>query len=384
MSGIYIHIPFCKQACSYCDFYFVTRKKLIPAFLDTLIHEVRLAGKKHKSDPESRPLQTIYLGGGTPSRLTSGQLYRLVQAFHEYFDLSRLREFTIEVNPEDLSPKWLANVKQLGVTRLSMGIQTFQPDLLHFMNRAHSSGQAEHALELVADAGFDSFSVDLIYGNPGQTRNQIIDDINRLMVFEPPHVSAYSLTIEPKTRLGKQYQLGRLQPMDDDEVADQARLIKDTLAEYEILQYEVSNYARFGHKAVHNSAYWSHENYLGFGPAAHSMTWSADGKTATRRHHPPDLHQYEDHIRSNNPEAGSQETLTLNTLAEERIMMGLRTTDGVSLDELLNRYSYKLSDRQKNRLATFQEEGLMEESDSLRLTDKGMAIADTITLQLLR
>ncbi|TVQ68669.1 MAG: radical SAM family heme chaperone HemW, partial [Balneolaceae bacterium] len=281
MSGIYIHIPFCKQACSYCDFYFVTRDRLIPEFVDALVHEITAVPAGDGSPFPGDAVRTLYLGGGTPSRLPLSQLERIFDALHRHFDLSGLTECTAEMNPEDVTAELLAGLRGLGVTRLSMGIQSFQPELLEFMHRAHSAPEAHRALESVVRAGFTSFSVDLIYGCPGQTEAQLQDDLDQLLAYDPPHLSAYSLTIEPRTRLGKQAELGRLKPADDETVVRQSRLIRDVLGANGIHQYEISNYARHGHEAEHNSAYWCHENYLGMGPAAHSFYWPGAGEQRT-------------------------------------------------------------------------------------------------------
>ncbi len=394
MSGIYIHIPFCKQACSYCDFYFVTRDQLIPIFVDALVNEIM-------SDTilpdfcsfSSEPMQTIYLGGGTPSRLSLDQFERLIDVLRQRFDLSRLCEFTVEVNPEDISAGYLHGLKHLGVTRLSIGVQSFQPDLLEFMHRAHTSRQAHHALELVSDTGFTSFSVDLIFGNPRQTMKQLRDDLRQLLAYRPPHISAYALSIEPKTRLGKQHKLGRLKPADDDDVAAQFHLIREKLEKHDIRQYEVSNFAKHGHEAVHNSAYWQHENYLGLGPAAHSFFWAGDRKSAIRFNNSPDIHAYGQVFASQNPKKvnqpeiresfAGQESLTLQTLANERIMMGLRTREGVSESELSSRYNYSLNITQRKQLELFRKEGLVAPVDPLRLTAKGIVLVDAIILKLL-
>ncbi len=377
MSGLYIHIPFCKQACSYCDFYFVTREQLMPAFMSALIKEVRSPGLWNDQ------YRTLYVGGGTPSRLASTPFLRLVDALNENMDFSYMREFTVEVNPEDVTDNWLYDLKHSGVTRLSMGIQSFQPHLLTFLHRAHTANQARRALEKVASAGFKSFSVDFIYGIPGQTMDQLNNDLRQLMEYHPPHVSAYSLTIEPKTRLGKQYKLGRLRPVSDEVVVGQSVQIRETLEGQGIRQYEISNYAVPGHESVHNSACWRHENYLGLGPAAHSFYWSQGANKAIRRFHPPDIHTYLREGRSQKFLEKNMETLSLETLARERLMMGLRTKEGVSEEELSVRYGYSLSMAQKKQIVTYRKEGLMEPDDPLRLTDKGLLLADAVTLQLI-
>lgn len=426
MSGIYIHIPFCKQACSYCDFYFVTRDRLIPEFVDALVQEISAVPVHDGSPFPSDPLRTLYMGGGTPSRLPVAQLERIFEALHRRFDLSGLTETTVEVNPEDVTADLLLGLRDMGVTRLSMGIQTFQPGLLEFMHRAHTSAQARKALDAVCDAGFFSWSADVIYGCPGQTEAQLQDDLDQLLSYDPPHLSAYSLTIEPRTRLGKQADLGRLDPADDETMVRQARLIRDALNANGIHQYEISNYARHGHEAEHNSAYWSHENYLGLGPAAHSFYWPAGSDIALRWYHPSDIHTWARLVRSETyrkwvdaavggtiqampcddtstisdptvkkappqPYAASPiapgglefEQLSLATLAGERLMTGLRTRSGVEPDELATRYGKPLSVSQRRHIDSFRNRGLVVPDDPLRLTDHGYALADAIILRMM-
>lgn len=436
MSGIYIHIPFCKQACSYCDFYFVTRERLIPEFLNALIQEVNSVPVQDGSPFPSDPVQTVYIGGGTPSRLSEIQIQRLFEALQRHFDLSALTECTFEVNPEDVSTDWLSNLKKLGVTRLSMGVQSFQPDLLAFMHRAHTADQAHRALEQVRDAGFPTFSVDLIYGCPDQDLNQLREDMRLLMYYRPPHVSAYSLTIEPRTRLGRQAALGRLEPAGDEKILAQMQFVRQTLAGHGIHQYEISNYAAPGDEAVHNTAYWRHENYLGLGPAAHSFYWSRGGREAVRWYNPADIHTYgrmvrfphalnrfvgstsvdkaaetaesqetkgmagmaemakkaksvekTDSLSDRHDTAGSAsataEILSLKTLAGERLLTGLRTVSGIHPDELQNRYGHPLSTTQWQQIAQLRNQGLMVPGNPLRLTETGMNLSDAITLRLM-
>jgi oxygen-independent coproporphyrinogen III oxidase len=433
MSGIYIHIPFCKQACSYCDFYFVTRDRLIPEFVDALVQEISAVSVHNSSPFPADPLRTLYLGGGTPSRLPLAQLERIFEALHRRFDLAGLTEITVEVNPEDVTTELLAGLRAMGVTRLSMGIQTFQPELLDFMHRAHTSVQARKALEAVAEAGFTSWSADLIYGCPEQTDAQLADDLEQLLAYRPPHISAYSLTIEPRTRLGKQAGLGRLNPADDESVVRQARMIRDKLGSGGLERYEISNYAAPGQEAQHNSAYWRHENYLGMGPAAHSFYWPAGGDSAMRWYHPPDIHKWARSVQSaafrlwmdaavggprkwrdigmdeaalraagfsgsNPPDTKAEqpspsaqattdgldaEKLSLATLAGERLMTGLRTRTGVEPDEFSTRYGQPLSPSQLKGVAEFRNRGLMAVDDPLRLTAQGFELADAVIVRLL-
>jgi oxygen-independent coproporphyrinogen-3 oxidase len=402
--GIYIHVPFCRQACSYCDFYFVTRQQLIPAYTEALLSELRFAGPKfihqlseyvvRESKPEtghetpaSSPseqvavenesarvetptpttqpqpqLVSVYFGGGTPSRLPASAIARIMETIDQVHSLSHIQEVTLEANPDDVTSKdYLLTLKSAGITRLSMGVQSFNPDLLKFMHRAHSAYEARRSLELIRDSGFDSFTVDLIYGNPGQTLEMLDEDITELLRFDPPHVSAYALTIEPNTRLGKYAKLGRLHEPDDSMVSSHMSRVSEQLADHGLYRYEVSNFARPGHEAVHNSNYWEHVPYLGAGPGAHSLLTFSEGASilnAKRWENEPDLKQYID--SGGQIPRFNEETLDANSLAEERLMMGLRTRKGIAVDELVHRYGYRFNPEQLQFIEKQCLEGRME------------------------
>ncbi len=364
MAGLYLHIPFCRQACSYCDFYFVTKTDKMSAFVDALCTEIR-------STAWEKPIQTIYFGGGTPSRLPISELARVFEALHAVYDLSAVEEITLEANPDDVSAAYLADLKSLGVTRLSMGVQSFSEERLRFMNRAHNAHEAKRCLQLLNEAGFSTWTADLIYGNPGQSIDELKTDIDTLLSFDPPHVSAYALTIEPRTRLGKQLELGKLTETDDAMVAAHMEVVAQTLSRARLARYEVSNFAKPGHEALHNSRYWSHEPYLGLGPAAHSF----DG--ARRWSNVRDLARY---VASGGFLLRDDlETLTSTQMAEERLMMGLRTREGLTRTELRERYGYDLGD-----VRGLVAQGWMEDdSERIRLTSSGYALADAITLKII-
>lgn len=374
MSGIYLHIPFCKQACSYCDFYFVTRTKQKEAFVRCLIREIRNYRDTRYAE---EPIETIYFGGGTPSLLTVGELEGIFEALSKTFEL-QLQEATLEMNPDDVTAEYLEGLHQVGISRASMGIQSFDPDLLKAMNRAHSREEAIASLELLHDSGFATFTVDLIYGNPGQTLGQLEDDIDLLLDYDPVHISAYALTIEPGTRLGKQVALGRIVPPEDDKVAGHFELLNEKLKQAGIHRYEVSNYCQPGHRAAHNSNYWKHRNYLGMGPGAHSFWW---GEEAQRWENPADLQQYtSEGITQISDRA---EILNYQQLAEERIMMGLRTSEGTRFEELEERYQYELNEAQMHYLNRKESEGKVTLDESIQLTEKGILLADAIILDLI-
>ena len=377
MSGLYLHIPFCKQACSYCDFYFVTRQDQKQQFVDSLIREIH---SKKNTRYTSDKVKTIYFGGGTPSLLSPKQIEQILEAINQIFELS-LEEVTLEMNPDDVSKEYLEGLRSAGVTRASMGVQTFDQQLLNFMNRAHSREEALHCLEVLSSSGINSYTVDLIYGNPNQTLEMLGKDIDELLSFRPPHISAYSLTIEPRTRLGKQLQLGRLVPPEDDQVASHFDLVESRLKKAGIHQYEVSNFAKAGFEAKHNSAYWSHENYLGLGPGAHSFWWNNEDESAERWNNEPDLKSY---LNEGWGSRNELEQLNKKDLAEERLMLGLRTVEGLNLIKMEKRYDFKFNSNQEAYLHRKVKEGKVVLSESqLHLTKEGLKIADAITLDLL-
>ena len=377
MPGIYIHIPFCKQACSYCDFYFLTRGELKDPFVEALIQEIKSYGEHPFSDQE---ISTIYFGGGTPSQLEISQLKKIFAALENTFNLNTV-EVTLEMNPDDVSADYLNGLLDLGVNRASMGVQSFDEKLLQFMHRAHSSDEALKALELLHKTGFPAFTADLIYGNPGQKAESLREDVKKLLEFSPPHVSAYSLTIEPGTRLGKQAKLGRLKEADDETVSLHFDIVTDMLAEAGIEQYEVSNFAKPGKEAVHNSSYWQHENYLGLGPSAHSLFWRSD-TMAERWSNRRDLKLYLDQKCDQVKE--EKEILDLNALAEERLMLGLRTKKGISVQNLREKYGYKLSEAQKEWMLEQDKKGYIVTGEhSISLTREGLKIADYLVLELI-
>ncbi len=377
MSGIYLHIPFCKQACSYCDFYFVTQHHQKKEFVGRLIKEIKSYSDSRFTEEK---VETIYFGGGTPSLLEAGEIEQILNAIFQTFDLE-LKEVTLEMNPDDVTKVYLQDIHAAGINRASMGVQTFNESLLKFMHRAHTSGEALHCLELLANSEFENFTVDLIYGNPDQSLKMLEKDIDQVLKFSPPHVSAYSLTIEPKTRLGKQLELGRLIPAGDEDVAKHFDMISEKLAKAGIQHYEVSNFAKPGKEALHNSAYWNHKNYLGFGPAAHSFWWNENNLSAKRWSNARDMKGYILQERFSNE---IEEELDISTLFEEKLMLGLRTVEGVNTFELSKKYDAELSEKQLEYLQMRQKEGkAIVDETGFRLTEEGLKISDAIVLDLI-
>ena len=348
------------------------------SYIDRLLDEIDFTLKTFAN---GRKLQTIYFGGGTPSRLDLFNLDRIISRIDAIVGLEHVAEITFEANPDDIQKEYLLGLKKIGITRLSMGVQSFDPGLLKFMNRAHTSDEAKNSIQLIHDVGFKTFTCDLIYGNPNQSLKSLKQDIDTLLSFNPPHVSAYALTIEPGTRLGKYHQLGRLNPLEDDMVVEHMNTVSDTFKEHGIFRYEVSNFARVGHESVHNSNYWNHTPYLGLGPGAHSMDYKTDsaGKIlgGFRSNNAPDLKKYCSGALQNISEV---EQLSPEQMAEERLLMGLRTRDGVTMNELRNRYGYELNERQVEWIKTTEKINLNE---SISISNENLAVADHIILELI-
>lgn len=412
MSGIYIHIPFCKQACSYCDFYFVTRSEQKEDFVRALVADI-VSLEGHVCTEEV--VKSVYFGGGTPSLLRADQFERILAQLDRTFTLE-VDELTIEMNPDNVTRDYLRSLKTCGFDRLSMGVQSFSEKSLSFMNRAHNRAQALEALEDIVASSFNNYTVDLIYGQPNQTMPELQEDIEQLMEFKPPHISAYALAIEDNTRLAKQVELGRLKPAPDDDVADQMDMLATSLMGYGFNRYEVNSFAKEGFEAKHNQIYWSHLNYIGIGPGAHSFWWPKsmaekerllgedpspfqdiplEQTTALRWSNPKDLKAYIQRYLTDEQSTSQQmyyqrklqalvEPIGEVSLAEEYIWLGLRTSRGCDRSILDDVYNYEFTTKQEICLESLVKQGKVRQRDGrLQLTKEGMRLADYIALDLL-
>ncbi len=378
---LYIHVPYCAQRCTYCDFYFVTSKTSPAPFLASVEREMASYGHELGAFD---PIETIYFGGGTPSRLPPEDLVRLIKLASVHFDTSGVREVTVEVNPDDVTPGYLRVLKQGGVTRLSIGIQSFFADDLKWMNRSHSAEQAEQSILWARDAGFDSFSIDLIFGLPDQPPEYWMANVQKAIRLGAPHISAYGLTVEEGTPLGKQVARGLVIPAPDDEVADRFSFTQSFLRDAGYEHYEVSSFAKPGQRAVHNSAYWTHANYVGLGPSAHSFWWGAPRSGAHRWDNVRNLARYNALIEQRRGPVENADRLTMDALANEYLMLRLRTSDGLNLDTLNQRYAADLLHEKSDDVMMLQDEGLLiQDGSTLRLTDSGLLVADAVTSHLL-
>ena len=266
MAGIYLHIPFCKKACHYCNFHFSTQTADMQVFVDTLIQEIVLQKSYIKE-----PIETIYFGGGTPSLLEEAQLKEILAAIDAHFEIADVIECTLEANPDDMHPSKIAAWKKIGINRLSIGIQSFQASALTWMNRAHTVEQSHAAIQMALDAGIDNLSIDLIYGTPSLSDQALMADLDWIAHYQIKHVSCYALTVEDKTALKKSIEKGQIENIDSEKQARHFEIVCARLKTMGLEHYEISNFAKPGFRSQHNSHYWSGETYLGLGPSAHSF-----------------------------------------------------------------------------------------------------------------
>jgi oxygen-independent coproporphyrinogen-3 oxidase len=368
MAGIYIHIPFCKQACHYCDFHFSTNTTLREKLVDSLIAELRMQRLYLKGES----IQTLYFGGGTPSLLPAGELSGLIQCVNEVFSLAPNAEITLEANPDDMSPAYLEALRELGINRLSVGIQSFDDRVLNFLNRAHSASSAVSAVAHAREAGFENISIDLIFAIPDMTNDEWITNIQKALALQPDHISAYSLTIEPKTVFGNWSRNGRLHPVDDTLAAGQLEMLMDELVAAGFRQYEISNFARPGYESRHNSSYWKGTHYLGIGPGAHSF----DGES--RQANVRNNHLYIKEIDQGRIPA-DREMLSREDKINEYILTALRTDKGIDLSWLRTHLGYDLGREHAAYLADLRTRQLIAtEDDRLILLRRGKLVADQI------
>jgi oxygen-independent coproporphyrinogen-3 oxidase len=379
LAGLYVHVPFCTQRCSYCDFYFVTTQRDTGAFVRALETEIVAYGREFGS---TEPVETLYFGGGTPSLLPLEDVARVVAAVEKHFDTSALAEVTLEMNPEDAAPASLRSLKDLGVTRLSLGVQSFFDEDLSFMNRAHDAITAERAVEAVA-AAFDDFSVDLIFGRPGQPFEYWGANLEKAVRLGAPHLSCYSLTVEERTPLAKQVARGLVVPEGDETLRERFLFTHGYLTARGFSHYEVSSFAKPGHQSRHNSAYWRHANYLGFGPSAHSF-WRKTRSLAHRWSNVRHLGRYQALLQAHELPLEEREQVGPAALADEAVLLGLRRLDeGLDLAALARDYGVDLLVDRRAELAALEGAGLLTvEPGRVRLTPEGAAVADAVAVKL--
>jgi oxygen-independent coproporphyrinogen-3 oxidase len=372
MAGLYLHIPFCKQACYYCDFHFSTdihhRTEMVKAMVD----ELRL-----RKDYTREPMLTLYFGGGTPSLLTDDELSELLEAVRENYSLDPEAEITLEANPDDLTAERLLGLRRAGVNRLSIGVQSFDPGLLKFLHRSHGADRARQCLNDARDAGFTNISIDLIYAIPGLTDALWDQTLKEAVNFSPEHISLYALTIEERTVFGNWKKRGKLIPAQEEMAARQFERLMELLAAAGYEHYEISNFSKPGYPSQHNSSYWEGTPYVGIGPSAHSY----DG--ASRQFNARNNAQYTRAVQSGVIPA-EREVLTRSNQINEYLLTSLRTSRGCDFDVILRRWNEPLmATRQEYITRLIDRQLVVLEGSVLRLTRTGRLLADQLIEDLM-
>lgn len=368
MSGIYVHIPYCRKACHYCDFHFSTNLQTKDHLLNALLKELEM---RHEYISK-RELDTIYFGGGTPSILTGQELARIISGVKQFYDVNN-PEVTLEANPDDLTEQKLEEIADVGINRLSIGIQSFNDDFLKLFNRSHDAAMAIRVVKNARQMGFKNISTDLIYGIPSQSLAAFDRDLMGMLALDTEHISIYGLTFEPNTVFSKWLEQDRIQLPDEETVAQQFEHIINTLSASGYLQYEVSNFCKPGFESRHNSSYWAQKEYLGIGPGAHSYNGTS------RQYNVSNNNIYIKKIEAGTVPA-QIEMLTTNQMINEVLLTSIRTSQGIDLTGLQQRFGMDLLKEKQSYIRQFQDQELLEHMDNhLRLTRKGLLLADSIT-----
>jgi putative oxygen-independent coproporphyrinogen III oxidase len=372
MAGIYLHIPFCKQKCHYCNFFSLASVKRKDEFVKVLLQEIDL----QRDYLQGETVSTIYFGGGTPSLLSVEALVVLLEKLQQTFVVSPEAEITLEANPDDLDPAYLARLRQTAINRLSIGIQSFHDPDLEYLNRVHTAGHGQKVIQHAQNAGFDKLTIDLIYGIPTLSKSGWIENINNFLQMGINHLSAYALTVEPKTALQTRIEKGLMAPVDDMQAAEHFEILMDMMQAHGFVHYEISNFAKPGHYSQHNSLYWLGGHYLGLGPSAHSYNG------LSRQWNVSNLGQYLqlDTISKLEPE---NEVLTVEQRFNEYVMTSLRTVWGCDLEHIMNIFGSKWADELARNVKKYIERGhIYSKNKRFFLTTKGKLFADGIASEL--
>jgi oxygen-independent coproporphyrinogen-3 oxidase len=371
MSGIYIHIPFCKQACHYCDFHFSTSLKKKVEMLDAIRQELIL----RRSESKIETIETIYFGGGTPSLLLQKEIDFILETVFQNYKVAKNPEITLEANPDDLNLKTITELGNSQINRLSIGVQSFFEEDLQMMNRAHNSAEAKKCLQLATEH-FDNISVDLIYGIPGMTNAKWKQNIQTVLDFNIPHISSYALTVEPKTALQKFIAIGKIAAPKEEVAQEHFEILVEMLTNKGFIHYEISNFGKEKYFSKNNSSYWLGKKYLGIGPSAHSF----DG--VSRSWNLANNAKYIIEIQKGNLPSET-EILSIKDRYNEYVMTGLRTIWGVSLEKVSNDFGSEFLDYlTKNADNFIKQELLVINNNTLKTTKKGLFLVDGIASDL--
>lgn len=368
MAGIYIHVPFCKKLCFYCDFYHVIAPSDHSLFIDTLIKEISL----RKEYLGTEPVTTIYFGGGTPSVLSINDLDKIINRINKDFQPDVSCEITAELNPDDVNPDYLSGLRSLGINRISLGIQSWRDEDLKMLNRRHDSASAAEALKNTLKAGFENVTIDLIYGIPGMSLQDWGTNLDYSFSFDIKHLSAYHLTFEKGTVFGKMLEKGLIKEIEEEESASLFNLLIEKAEDAGFTHYEISNFGKPGYFSVHNSNYWKQVKYLGVGPSAHSFNGYS------RQWNVSNINSYIKTVNSGKPYFESED-LNIKTRFNEYIMTSLRTMWGIDLQYVERTFEKEGYDYVINLSGKFRDYGLMKlEKNTLVLTNQGKMISDNI------
>ena len=347
MSGIYIHIPYCKQACHYCDFHFSTSMNTKNEMIDCIVKEMDI-----RESEFSKKIDSIYIGGGTPSLMTNLELETIFNGLEKKMSIGDIKEITIEINPEDLIREKLEFYKKIGINRLSIGIQSMNNNILKWMNRSHDKNQIINGLYTVKEVGFENISLDFIYGTPKNLTRDIKDELLEILKFNPTHLSCYHLTIEDGTYFGHLEKKRKIKRIEDDVSQKEFQWISEKLKSKNYQHYEISNFALQGKQSFHNSNYWNQSSYIGLGPGAHSF------RNSTRRWNISNNRLYIKNIKAGLPYF-DQEILSPYDLVNEKIMLGLRTLNGLDKNYIFSIVPQSIKDEIESKLNTFLKDEIL-------------------------
>jgi oxygen-independent coproporphyrinogen-3 oxidase len=375
--SLYVHIPYCISKCPYCDFNsHVVADIPENDYTGALLRELELYGEHN--DWRGRKLQSIFFGGGTPSTFKPASIGKILAWVAATFSIDADCEITMEANPGTVDAANFFGYRDAGVNRISVGVQSFQPRLLKFLGRIHSVNEARKALEVVRDAGFDNFSFDLIYANPGQTLQELEADIDTALEYQPPHLSAYNLTFEEGTPFHHEFRYGRMKSLSEDEEIAMADLIEEKLHGAGLLRYEISNYARRGWHSRHNVNYWRSGDYLGLGAGAHSYKRKLDGITGQRWSNEKNPGRYIGQVTQSSHAVVEREEIDRDKAAGEFMFLGLRMTEGIRTENFRRRFGKTPREFYPQIESWIDAELLAEQAGFLRFTPSGLMLANSI------
>lgn len=371
MSGIYIHIPYCKQACHYCDFHFSTSMKTKNEMIDCIVKEMDI-----RKSEFSKKIDSVYIGGGTPSVMTNLELETIFNGLEKKISISDIKEITIEINPEDLINEKLEFYNEIGINRLSIGIQSMNNNILKWMNRSHNKNQIINGLNTVKEIGYENINLDFIYGTPKNLTRDIKDELLEILKFNPTHLSCYHLTIEDGTYFGHLEKKRKIKRIEDDVSQKEFQWISEKLKSKNYQHYEISNFALQGKQSFHNSNYWNQSSYIGLGPGAHSF------RNSTRRWNISNNRLYIKNIKAGVPYF-EQEVLSPYDLVNEKIMLGLRTLNGLDKNYIFSIVPQSRKDEIESKLNTFlKDEILISTNNIISMNPEKWLLSEYVSREL--